>query len=248
MVTNHDQRRFSIDKHGYIVDKAYPGSHRKYKYRGVPSESDTYIRRNILWRGISRLLPKLIVSSKAETRRHDFVNMLCAAVEASQLNTLDPALSIQYPFKGKLCKKQGMQDYTSISLFIRDVERLLRELYGDVNRGELDTVLYAIRCIVVDLMTFVRPELVAEYNDAEAIDYRIGIGRPEGYGISSSEIGQAHMAAMVLAVRRLQVASNPTAHSSYTRKFVRALNKYWPGLGGFDHGAEEEEHVVVDRF
>jgi hypothetical protein len=74
---------------------------------------------------------------------------------------------------------------------------------------------------------------------AESIDYRVGIGRPEGYGISSSQHGAASMAAMVLAVRTLQVASNPTANCFYTMKFVKALNKYWPKLGGFDRGAEE---------
>jgi hypothetical protein len=240
MLTDQNHRRFSIDKNSCVVDKAFPNHHRrKYKYYGDPNDSDSDIRRTLLWQGIRRLLPKLIVGSKASTIRHHFGYMLLAALEASQLNTLDPLVAIQHPFNGKLRKKEGMKDYSSISLFIRDVERLLRELYGDLDRTEFGMALYAVRSIVVTFMRFVRPDLAAEYGHAESIDYRVGIGRPEGYGISSSQHGAASMAAMVLAVRTLQVASNPTANCFYTMKFVKALNKYWPKLGGFDRGAEE---------
>src|ERR1700730_1625506 len=184
MLADQNHRRFSIDKNSCIVDKAFPSHHRrKYKYYGDPNDSDSDIRRNLLWQGIRRLLPKLIVGSKASTIRHCFGYMLLAALEASQLNTLDPLVAIQHPFNGKLHRKEGMQDYTSISLFIRGVERLLRELYGDLNRTELDMALYAVRQIVVGFSRFVGPDLAAEYDDAESIDYRVGIGRPEGYGV-----------------------------------------------------------------
>jgi hypothetical protein len=240
MSADKTQRRFSIDENHNVVDKAYPRHGRNHKYYGDPNDSDLDIRLSILGRGIRRLVPKLIVGSKASRIGTYFEDMMVSAIKASQLNSLDPLLALQHPFNGKLRRKEGMGDYTSISLFIRDVERLLRELYGDLGRAEFDIALYAISRIVVGFITFVRPELAAEYDDADSIDYAVGIGRPEGYGISSSQHGAACMAAKVLAVRTLQVVSNPTAHARYTLRFVKALNKYWPKLGGFDRGAETE--------
>jgi hypothetical protein len=85
MLADQNHRRFSIDKNPCVVDKAFPSHHRrKYKYYGDPNDSDSDIRRNLLWQGIRRLLPKLIVGSKASTIRHYFGYMLLAALEASQ--------------------------------------------------------------------------------------------------------------------------------------------------------------------
>src|SRR5258708_22676997 len=131
MVTEQSQRRFSIDNNSYVVDKAHPNQVKKFKYDDNPKDSDSEIRRCMLGQGIERLLPKLIVGSEASSIRHHLGDMLLATLETSQLNSQDPLLAIQYPFKGKLRSKGGMQDNTSISLFVRDVERLLRELYGD---------------------------------------------------------------------------------------------------------------------
>jgi hypothetical protein len=238
MIPDHKQRRFNVDKNCYVIDKAYPASRGKYKYRVDPSYSDSEIRGTILWQGIRRLLRKLIVGCGASEIRLHLGYMLVAAIDASQLGALDPLLALQHPFNGKLRRKEGMADYTSISLFIRDVERLLRELYGDLGRAEFDIALYAIRQIVVAFITFVRPDLAAEYNDADNIDLRMGIRRPEEFGgVSGSEHREAMMAARVLAVRKLQVAFNPTAYARYTLRFVKALNKYWPKLGGISRSA-----------
>jgi hypothetical protein len=238
MSADRTQRRFSIDKDRNIVDNAYPRHSGNHKYYGDPNDSDLDIRLSILRRGIRRLLPKLIVGSKASRIRACSEDMVVSAIKASQLNSLDPLLALQHPFNGKLRRKEGMADYTSISLFIRDVERLLRELYGDLGRAEFDIALYAIRQIVVAFITFVRPDLAAEYNDADNIDLRMGIRRPEEFGgVSGSEHREALMAARVLAVRKLQVAFNPTAYARYTLRFVKALNKYWPKLGGISRSA-----------
>jgi hypothetical protein len=66
----------------------------------------------------------------------------------------------------------GMRDFTSISLFIADVERLLREMYGDVDSDALDKLLRALRTIVVSVTAYVRADLCEEYSDAENVDHK----------------------------------------------------------------------------
>jgi len=213
MVANDQQRRFGLDDRGYITDKANPGDGKKYKYHGEPNPSDKDVRGYILRRRLKHLVRKLIVGSKAEHVRRSLVAMLLAAIEASQLNSLDPSLSIDHPFKGRLRKKKGMRDYTSISLFIRDVERLLRELYGNLDSEALEELLHAIRFIVVEFATYVSPDLGQECSyasDYDCANYELRL-----------------FAEKALTVRVVQVSSNPDAHGHYTNRFIKALAKYW---------------------
>ena len=85
-------------------------------------------------------------------------------------------------------RRKDIQDFTSLSLFRDDVERLLRDLYGDVESEALDRVLRAVFRIVQELTKYVRPDLWKEHSDAEDLDYILGIGVPEGYGISAARM------------------------------------------------------------
>jgi hypothetical protein len=107
------------------------------------------------------------------------------------------------------------------------VERVLKDLYGDLERTELDTLLSAIHEVVMRVMRFVRPELAAEYEDAtRIIDYRClpANMRQEGEGVSGSEAGAAKPLARGLAVRALQVSIDPKRYCPYTIKFITALD------------------------
>jgi hypothetical protein len=239
MTANDQQRRFSLDDRGYVTDKANPGDDRKYKYHGEPDPSDKDVRGYLLWRRLNDLVPKLIVESKTELVGRSLVYMLRAVIEASQLNILDPSLAIDHPFKGKLRKKNGIGDYTSISLFIRDVERLLRKLYGDLDSKALEELLEAIRLIVDEFAVYVNPDLRLECSCADDYDYGNGIGVPEGYCVSSSQHRDAWEAERALAIRAMQVSTNPGAYGRYTKRFVRALKKYWLDLGGWDRSRKD---------
>jgi hypothetical protein len=103
-------------------------------------------------------------------------------------------------------------------------------LYGDIKSDALDDVLRAAGAIAESAL----PSLRQEDYDADAIDYVGGIGLPKGYGLSGSDHGAASMAAESLAIRAMQVTANPRAYCRYTNKFVKALDKYWPRLGGWD--------------
>jgi len=72
------------------------------------------------------------------------------------LNTLNPAESIRNRFDGKLKRqKDSLQEFTSLSLFRDDVERLLRDLYGDIESEALDHILLAVFCIVQEFTHYV---------------------------------------------------------------------------------------------
>jgi hypothetical protein len=143
--------------------------------------------------GLVRFLKKLIIDVRStpefNEERHAVWVAVLDAILASQLNTFDPALSVQHKFDRKLRrpKERTHRDITSLSLFGDDVECLLRDLYGDLESEALDSVVRAVFRIVQEFTRYVRPDLCKEHEDAEIFDRMFGIGIPEGYGISSSQ-------------------------------------------------------------
>jgi hypothetical protein len=188
MVVNDQQRRFILDGRGYVVDKANLADIRKYKYHGEPNHSDKDIRRYLLRRRLNHLVLKLIVGPEARTVRQSLLNMLLAVIEASQLNKLDPSLSINHPFKGKLRRKE---------------------------------------------------------------DYLVGFDRAEGYNLIDEDHQKARIAADALAIRAMQVSAKPDAYCRYTCKFVEALDKEWPHLGGWERcrrGLNSNVHAFAQLY
>ena len=80
-----------------------------------------------------------------------------------------------------------MQDYTSIALFGDDVERLLRDLYGDLQGEAVAGICNAVLSITEQFVRYVRPDLWEEHRCAKNYDYMFAIGVPEGCGIGYSE-------------------------------------------------------------
>jgi hypothetical protein len=136
--------------------------------------------------------------------------------------------SLQRSGSGELAaEKKGMQDFTSLSLFTDDVERLLRDLYGDSDGEAMDRIRRAVFVITAEFTQHLRKDLWEEHNNACAIDYMLGIGVPDGYGISGGDHRRANKASYDLAVRIRAVHSNPTAFSKYTIEFVKVLDEQW---------------------
>ena len=102
--------------------------------QGVPCNSRSKNSRlKKVQKCLSKLASKLIVKSY-EGSNHLFW-MMFLTIKASQLNTSDCWLAAQHPFEGILGRKKiGICDITSISLFIDDVECLLREEYDRGSR------------------------------------------------------------------------------------------------------------------
>jgi hypothetical protein len=246
-----EQQRFSIDENSYLVDRLNPANSGKvtvfHSFEKVDDEK--CLREKLLYSFLADLVGHLIVNSNPTVKltgeeyrkeRHTISWALYTAVQASHLNTLDIAQTCEHRFSGEpKRKKEGMQDFTSLSLFADDVERLLRDLYGDGNNEAIDLVRRAVFQIVQGFTQFVRKDLWQEHNDAETFDYINGIGLPEGCGLSGSDLRRAWRAAVDVAIRARTVRANPTAFSKYTVAFVKVLAEEFPWL--------EEQPELFDK-
>ena len=238
MSNNH---RFALDEKRYVIDAVNPANSGKgYCHEGYP-EDERHLRERILMVRLGGMADKLIINLRPTKKYpsgkeyqpfneegHAMWAAMLAAIRASHLDTLDPKLSVQYRFDGTLKRQaKGMQDLTSMSLFCNDVERLLRDLYGDIESEALDRVLRAVFSIVQELTKYVRPDVWKEYSDAEDFDYGSGIGVPEGEGLSTSEWRRGMKAKVNLFRRVREVNANPSNFSEYTREFAKLFAERW---------------------
>jgi hypothetical protein len=74
--------------------------------------------------------------------------------------------------------------------------------------------------IVEEFTEYTRSDLWEEYNDARKYDTSVGIGVPQGYGISSSEWAQGREALRDLMKRSRAVLERKSGFSQYTVKFA----------------------------
>jgi hypothetical protein len=148
--------RFVLDEHDDVIDLIYHTGPKGSFHPQVDSRKDQqHLREHVLWRRLGPLVDGLIVNLQPQQIGHDgneyqslsIWSAIYAAICASSLNTLDPSISIQNRFYGTLRRqKESLQEVTSLSLFRDDIERLLRDLYGDRRqrdgRGVEGRVLY----------------------------------------------------------------------------------------------------------
>ena len=151
-------QRFLLNENGYIIDTLNPANNNKAEWNdqlGYKIHENCF-RELLLWQRLGELLPKLMDPSPIQKRltvmtfrpvREGSTSIwvvLYRAIKASHLNSLDIALSVQHKFDGVLKReKKGTQAITSLSLFVEDIERLLRDLYGDIDSEALDKILYS---------------------------------------------------------------------------------------------------------
>ena len=202
------------------------------------------LRERVLWIRLADLVEDLITNINPIEKlpdgreyqprcaeRHSISWALYNAIKASHLNTLDVALSIQHRGGGELKReKVGWQDFTSLSLFVDDVERLLRNLYGEFDDRAINRVRDAVFWIVEEFTQYLRKDLWQEHQNAWRVDYMCGIGVPEGYGLSGSDHHRGHCAADDLELRARAVRANPAGFSKYTVGFVNELFASWRRL------------------
>src|SRR5215510_6936838 len=233
--------RFALDEKRYVIDAVnVANSGKGYCHEGDP-EDDKYLRERVLMIRLSEMIEKLIVNlmpmqklpsgEEYKPKNEESFSIwwaMLGMIKASHLNTLDPAMSIQHKFDGKLKRqKKGTQDFTSLALFRDDVECLLRDLYGDVESDALGSVLRAVFRIVEQFAKFVRPDLSKEHRDAENLDYMLGIGVPDGYGINGSDWRRGMAAKFYLILRVRDVNANGSTFSEYTIEFAKLFAERW---------------------
>jgi hypothetical protein len=233
-------KRFLLDNQGGIFDKLHPESGTEHvvymnAFNNKPYDDDLHLRSGVLFRRLETLVPELCRGNGRKRDRKTLSYKTCGLVpdiiQASQLNRRDVRVSLQRPFNGKLkYRKTEVRELTSISLFIDDVERLLRDLYGDTDGDDLSAVILAIRSVVVALSTYILPDLAAEYNTAFAVDIGAGRGLDPGDGVSSRMVRESIEPAEMLISRARKVLSSESEYGRYTVSFAKALKEYWPAV------------------
>jgi hypothetical protein len=249
-------QRFSVTDDHYVTDRLTSKVGKAY----CPKRSSEHeLRELMLWGCLAELTERLIVDTTPLERSPDgrlyqpfceeknsiFV-ALYSAIRASHLNKLEVGLSLQHKFDGELRRnKIGMQDRTSLSLFVDDVERLLRDLYGESDNQAIELVRSAVFSIVYEFTKYVRKDLWQEHRDAQDFDYVSGICLPDGMGISGSDHARMHQAMFDLIQRARAVRANPTAFSKYTVSFVDDLYVNWRPLTRAPDNANAMEEIEI---
>jgi hypothetical protein len=233
--------RFALDEKRKVIDEVNAANSGKaYCHEGDP-EDDIHLRERVLIIRLHGMIDKLIINLRPRQKlpsgeeykpyneeSHSIWMALLYTIRASHLNTFDPTMSIQHKFDGKLRRqKKHTQDFTSLSLFRDEVECLLRDLYGDVQSEALDSIVLAVFRIVEAFTKHVRPDLWKEHQDAEDLDYMLGIGVPEGCGISGGEWRRGMVAKHDLMLRVCEVRENPSAFTAYTGEFAVRFGEMW---------------------
>jgi hypothetical protein len=218
MTTN---QRFVLNEKEHVVDTLNPTCEpiSGHRWEGDP-EDYVNLRMVVLRHRLAKLVDRLMQPSGAKD--HKFWWVLVETIRASHLHTFAPVLSIQNKFDGVLKRENaGVRDITSLSLFVDDVQRLLRDLYGDVESGAVETLESAVYRITEGFMQYLCKDIYEEHHNAIAWDWGNGIGMPEGCGISGSEHRRGTQALRALQARAREVRKNPADFSAYTVEFVK---------------------------
>jgi hypothetical protein len=236
-------QRFCLNERHDITDRLDPTV--EVSWPMGFNEDEVSLREGVLWLRLADLVDALIINTNPLRKlpngeeyqpqceeSQSVSSALYSMIKASQLNTIDVALSVQHRFGGKLKReKLGWQDFTSLSLFVDDVERLLRDLYGELDNQTIDRVRHAALSIVQEFTKYLRKDLWQEHEHAQDIDYVVYlIGVPEGCAIHGSDHSRMNGAAYDLELRARAVRTHPESFSKYTVEFVNELFSHWPSL------------------
>jgi hypothetical protein len=185
------------------------------------------LRERVLYERLHKLSKKLF-RNESFYICYQIFQIVCT----SQLNTFDLEISVKHRFIGgrsALKRKEGIGPFASLQLFIDDFECLLRDLYGDIESGAMERVLFAVSITVVQQSRHIAPELYKEHVDAEICDWGDGINLPKGCSPSVSDVRAGMWAERALMRRARDVLAKPSAFSEYTVEFAKKVNE-WAGL------------------
>jgi hypothetical protein len=229
-------RRFSVNEDEHIIDMLNPanaGSSYSYDLPGA-RDDEMFLREQVLSHRLIHLVDDLIINTNPmkelptgemyQPSCEERSSIWCAIVDvirASHLNTLDVGLSLQHRFSGELKREKiDWSDYSSLSFFVDDVERVLRDLYGEADNEAIDRVRYAVLRVVEGITRFSRVDLWQEHDNARDYDYVFSEGPLRGLCWGSSDFRHALNAEYKLGLRARAVRANPKAFSKYTVEFV----------------------------
>jgi hypothetical protein len=216
--------RFYLDK-GYVIDRLDPDVRADtFPELGLVQQDLRYF---ILDDRLRRLVSDLLPATAADTpiQRDRLVCPLRAVIVATVLPTTEPlAYAGALPANDVDSPKPGLRQFTSLSLFVRDLELHLQELYGPVPLKVMTPISEAALDVTREVLRYSHPALVQEHKDAGDWDYfGWGIGWPVGYGRSQSEYGIGLRALERLRGRIRDITQNPALHNKFTVEFASRL-------------------------
>jgi hypothetical protein len=191
-------QRFVINENHEFIDSLNFLNSRKGWFVDDPKD-ESHLRECILWQRLCDLLDKLIINLRRPEKDWsgkeyqppnkellEIRSTVFDAIKASHLNSFEPTMSIEHRFVGTLKREmKRTRNFTSLSLFLDDLEYLLRDLYGDIDSEALDSVLRAVFSILSGYTKYVRTDLWKEHTDAQAMDYMLGIGVQMDMGLAA---------------------------------------------------------------
>jgi hypothetical protein len=199
---------------------------------------------------LERLIPELARGNGRKRERKAFSNQLgslfFSIIQASQLNRHDVRLSLKNNFRGKLRhRKTELQEFTSIALFMDDVERLLRDMYGDINSDALTDLVWAMTSMTRALSCHLLPDLEAEHEAACCADMGAGRALLPEERVTTRMVRDGIEAAEILIGRVRTVLSAQSEYGRYTVGFANALNKYWTGGSGMAAAGKKQSGAIA---
>jgi hypothetical protein len=237
--------RFTIDENGFVIDSINPTNSGKWRAAEDTSHADKDLRYRVLsarlWEMTGKLMINLRPSYKTSSgEEYEPTNALrlslylavSQTIRTSHLNTFDPLISVRQKFDGHLKdQKNGLQDFTSIALFCDDVERLLRDLYGDIEDNALVGLKRTVALLVEEFTQYACTDIWKEHQCAVVADEGLwGIGVPEGYAINGSMWRRGMQAYRDLGEGVREVRANRNAFGPYTIQSADWLAEEWPRL------------------
>jgi hypothetical protein len=218
-------RRFILNNERNIIDVCHPEtmvpSYMNYSRRATSGEEldveyddDLHLREVVLKARLRNVAGKLL---NRPEKGGSLESLLWAIIVASQLNRRVVPTSAGRDAKRKVKrKKSSISADCSISLFIHDVERLLTDLYGDVQGEDFRALMLAVKGTVIKVSRGLDPDLWREYQQA---------GR-----MSCGVLGQELKAGEALMKRAREAIAHPTNYGQYTVQFAKAFKQQWPRL------------------
>jgi hypothetical protein len=235
--------RFTIDENGFVIDSINPTNSGRWQPAQDNSDADKDLRDCILLNRLWPMTGKFIANLRpfyknqpTDNQRSSLYLIVIKTIRTSHLNTFDPLISVQQKFDGRLKdQKEGLQDFTSIALFCDDVERLLRDLYGDIEDNALVGLKKTVVSLVEEFTQYACIDIWKEHNCAVVADRGLwGIGLPEGYGINGGMWRRGMQAYRDLGARIREVRANRNAFGPYTIESADLLVEEWPRLTEVD--------------
>ena len=246
-------QRFVLDDKRNIIDLLNPTGPKGRWIEGGPQD-EMHMREQIFSVRLGVLVDDLIINLQPkQTNSLDkpfdeesraIQRAIYATILASQLNTLDVAVSIESRLNGKLKRRaNALQNFTSLSLFRDDVERLLRDLYGDIESEALERTLHAVFVIVEKFAHYVRKDLWQEHQYARDWDYVTVDEMADICGTSISDCRSGTIAAHNLQIRAREVSENPSRFSKYTVEFATHINESVNMEYSYLAASEQAHHI-----